>query len=1112
MPLWSKEQKTAINFRDGSAIVSAAAGSGKTAVLVERVKQIICDEKNPVPADELAIMTFTNKAADELRQRLMNEVADLGDTPYIREQIIRLESADISTISSFCLNIVREFATTAGLTPSFSVLDTSEVQAMRVTALERTMERLHAEFSDREILLLHKYFAETDDSGIENAVTGLYDFTRNLPDIKGFLKRHESTTSRRPAKKAAKYLRELAEDCVIKVKVAAMGMVDSAESEKMSDYCMQFADLAHRLVDIDIFDPDNITELYDITSFKPDGKMPTEKGEYSGGVKLMRELFTESLEKLGLLLPLIRNAEDDLQRTAPAAAALIKLMRVFESEYSGLKRAADGVDFSDLEQLTLTLTEDESIRKKLRSRFRYIIVDEFQDSNDVQYEIFHRISDNGENLFFVGDIKQSIYRFRGANPDVFTYCMAGRSYKNIYMSKNFRSNRHVIKAVNGIFESVMTADCGGARYSASARLYEAAREIYRESDADKGNTAELILLDNVSEQDYIAARIAEMLNEGFLVTDKRTGERRPCRVDDFAIIMRSDTSRAHIYREALARYGIPARAKGDAEYTNLAEINLVISLLTVIDNPYNDIAAATVLMSPLYMASAEDMAQIRLASRKSLYSGVIASAEKVPAAKRFLADYRRYRKLMTDSSVTELVRTIYDDGALIAAVSLRYKGEQCVANIRKLFGYTEKFSQNGGGTLSDFLAFFEKTKKNSLQLTPGVTDTGLKNVTIMSIHASKGLEYPICFVAEAHRHFNFTDSWGRVLFDMDLGIGIVDIDEEKAAIIETALHKAISEKISAATVSEEMRLLYVALTRAREKLIITAETKENKNGTVKIPKNSFLEWIDSSAAVGKKVLTAERVRSLAGLPLPEADSESEEEACADPETVERIKSALGGEYAYSALCSIPAKFTATELGVEHKENILAETTEKVSVFPRKPSFLLPEKNLTGKKKGDAYHKVMELLDFSDKNAKKQLERLHAAGTLTDAEYACIKAAEIQKFLDSDLCGRAVRAEKMYREFPVFGEIPLSYLGVYDIPADCDDKPIVQGIADMFFIEDGKIVLVDYKTNHNVTPAKLIETYKGQLDIYASILSDTFGMPADEAVLYSFELGEVKVEV
>lgn len=1116
MAVWTEEQMAAISHRDGAAIVSAAAGSGKTAVLVERILRLITDEENKMNADELAVVTFTNKAADELRQRLMSAVEQRereSRSEYLREQLIRLEDADISTISAFCLNILREYSALLGLSPDFSVAEQSETEVMKHNAMQTAMARLYGEFTDDEKDLLYRWFAEASDSGVEAAVSAYYEFTRNLPFAESWtaqqLDRYDnpergfSWLVGKYKEKTRLAVGELYKTCTVMCDEAAC--TDGVFVTFSAPY---LANAAALMEIADLFAPENESAVSPLLSFDG-GRFPTKRGVDTSEVKQLRDNADDLLKKIRLWRGLVLTVADDCAGE-PAAAlhALTRLVGIYGEEYSLLKRGVNGVDFSDIEQMTLKLTEDDELCKKIAARYACIIVDEFQDSNDVQYEIFERISREGKNLFFVGDIKQSIYRFRGANPNVFAELLSSSDFKPLLMSNNFRSNRHVINAVNGIFGAAMTAERGGVDYDERSALREGAT-FYGESDADEGNKAELVITTAVSEPEYVAARIAKMLTDGFPVTDK-DGTRRACKCADFAILLRSDAGRGKLYRDALARYGIPAAAKNEGEYTTLAEIDLVLNLLTIIDNPYNNTALTAVLMSPLYMLTAEEMAQIRLNCGGSLYTGVIKLADRIKSAERFLADYRRYRKITADSSVPELVRAIYDDGGLISTMSLQYKGEQSVANMRLLLTYTEAFTAHGGGTLSDFLVYINKTKRLSMQLTPASIQSGPDVVPIMSIHASKGLEFPICFVCETERPFNMMDSYPRILFDIELGIGLTKVDSEQTALIETLPHKAIAEQIREDTVSECMRLLYVALTRAREKLIVTAEGKLSKGALKAPPANSFLSWINEGRS--DDVMSEEIIENASQMPAAEEVIPAETDDSADAELTARVCSELAEKYRYAALCEIPSKFTATELGVEHREDVLTETTEKVSVFPRKPSFMQPERRLSGKKAGDAYHKAMELLNFAGDTAEKQLSALLARGSLSQAEFDCIKPREIQGFLDSRICRRAVNAERVYKEFPVFAEIPLSEIISEPPVSDSSDNPIVQGVADMFFIENGSIVLIDYKTNRRATAAQLIETYSGQLRLYARILSETFGLPAEEAVLYSFELGEIKVAV
>ncbi|MCL1866674.1 MAG: UvrD-helicase domain-containing protein, partial [Oscillospiraceae bacterium] len=811
------------------------------------------------------------------------------------------------------------------------------------------------------------------------------------------------------------------------------------------------------------------------------------KDETDVSLTLMnREAFGKSVEKL-----------------CPYVRILIRLYRIYEAEFTKVKRLNKVLDFPDTERLCIELLrKSERIRDIVSGQYDLIIVDEFQDSNFLQYELF-RLLDNGRNrLFLVGDLKQSIYGFRGADCTVFDEVAANPDYEVIHLSKNFRSSDEVIAGVNRVFEGVMDG------YDDKARL-QSGRGISRNDCV-----TELCLLNNDSdnesdsataEAEYTAFRINEMISNGFEVYDK-DGNPRKCSYGDFAVLTSAGEKNFKVYERVFRDRGIPCASSGGGGYFKTEEIGLALDLLTVISNPYNDLSLLNIMMSPLFCFSAEEMAQIRAKHRKMpLYSAVLASVRKNTVSNvllekvgAFLQTVSRYRRISDVGNAADLIAQIQSDGGffpLINPISTDSNNSKfsAAANIQLLSYYAERFQTSGAGRsdsgLAAFLTYIKSLNKADVDVRQAnvMSQTG-SSVRLMTIHGAKGLEFPVCFVGRVNTSFNFRgDKSVLVRFGKESGITADWFDEESLCRFKTLLSDYEKRVSRAETVAEEKRKLYVAGTRAEFKLIFTGFVRNEV-----IKEHSYAAWLVKSGIDVHMVENYEHSGNV-------RDSEEREQVEEIRDVPDVLKN-IGVVYPREVLFGVPRKLTATQVGVCAVYGGDREYDE-VSVFPRNPSFH-GEKRLTGKKRGDAYHKAMELLDFSGGDYFGQIQRLESR--FTPLEWKALDFVSIAGFFGSELGSRAVASGRVVKEYKLYTEITLSEIGV-DY-AESGDKPFIQGIADMFFYEEGEIVLVDYKTNRNTSAEKLIHDYKGQLYIYKKAIEEMTGVRVKECWIYSFELG------
>ena len=1090
---WTEEQKEAISYDGGSAIVSAAAGSGKTAVLVERVIRILKDEENPVNADELVVATFTEKAAGELKTRLnaalSSAIRENPESEHLKSQLLRLEDASISTISAFCLRLLRNNSAAAGLSPDFSIIDEAESRLLLSKSLETVLEEFYETASEADKALIYDWYGGENDSELYGYVSFLHGFLRKLPDPK------KSTAQwldiyENPDKYKEKYQQECIELSVRPLVSDIMSILPKPDpSEKKSfGYLTEWNDFLDKLAAISGVDPDaeNVPSLDEILSFSPPAIPRKSKDFDNEWIKDLNKRLKGLWEKISLELSLSPDFSRNTAAAAPVIKILLDLAFKTDKEFSKRKQLKNKLDFADAEIFALRLLKNEKIASELRRCISVIIVDEFQDSNDMQYELFRALSRDGQNLFFVGDIKQSIYRFRGANPRVFSRVMEDPHFKKIYLNRNFRSNGKVIDSVNALFEGTMTRTLGEVEYDDNAKLTLGAT-IYTEDDSYNTELIRVFGENSPSaragEAAYIADRIKSMVESGFTVTDK--DGRRPCRYGDFAVLMGKYSFNAHIYKKAFRAASVPFEAKEDGAFTDFFEVKLMLSLLRIIDNPYYNRDIAAVLTLPPYSFTPDELAELKLAGgikHKKLFSGIESYAKTNPKAKRFYDEFTELREFASEHSVEQLVRKIYDESDVVTAILAMPDGDKRGSNLRLLINYAKQFSENGIRGLYDFLGYMETISRSGVRLAEAQSAAASDNsVKIMTIHGSKGLEFPICVIANTPSLY-VQKGTGKIAADIDAGIGMQAVDHKRRLVINTYLHQYINSLNTRQELSEEMRLLYVAATRAKEKLIFTAPVKSAEGY------KSHLKWIMESRAVAKNLIKVEDIYDY----KPEKQDKSEEQSS------EKVIIKPFAEYKFLRYASIPAKVTATQAGVKSVDDF-AEKVEEVDRFLPLPSFSKKDepKKLKGKKKGDAYHKAMELMDFT--GGVSQLDELFERGKLTETERASIDEKEVECFLASDLCRRINQSGEVYKEFPIFCEYCPD-----DFPED-EEKPFVQGIADLFFVENGEIVLVDYKTNSNATPDVLREEYEGQLKIYGEALEKMTGLKVKERYLWAFTL-------
>ncbi len=1150
-------QAEAIRARGSAVLVSAGAGSGKTKVLTERLMGWLRDEEHPADLDSFLIITFTRAAAGELRGRIMEELADaLAAEPgnrHLPRQSARCRRAQIGTIHSFCAALLRENSHLAGLTPDFKIADEDRAGGMQAAALERTLEQSYEKAGDYPgfLQLADTVGAGRDDKRLAELVLSLHsrmqchawpeDWARGQVALlrAPVTDAGETPWGRvildRAAAGAAYWSAEL-ERCLQLMRAeerifAAYGesLAETADALRELERCLKLGwDRARSCLPIPF-------PKLKVLHKSPDPAL-------SDLIKARRAACKKATEKLAETLD--RDSAKllgDMALTEPAMSALLELALRFDREYSRDKRRAGLVDYADLEHMSAQLLtgrdgQPTELARRLSARYTEIMVDEYQDVSQVQDAIFRAVSREGKNLFLVGDVKQSIYRFRLADPGIFTekyetYADAALAEpgqaRRILLRENFRSRREVLEGANTVFSLCMSRALGDMDYDENAALIPGAAY---EGAVEKPELLLLRLPETGEEEErpdkaalearMVAETIRSLMERGVTVTDH--GRQRPLRYGDIAILLRSANTIGGVYRRALAREGIPVESGQGGGFFSAVEVSTLLSLLAVLDNPHQDIPLIAVLRSPAFGFSADDLSRIRTADRDSdLYTALCAAAEGDPRCRAFRERLETLRRETPDLPTAELVWRLIEELDLLALCSAMSDGETRRARLMELVALSERFESSGYRGLHRFVLWLKRLAERGQE--PSLGAESGSAVQILSIHKSKGLEFPVVFVCDTARRFNKTDARETVLVHPELGLGPKVTDLERRVEYPTLARGAIRMALERETLSEEMRLLYVALTRARERLYVTAalevpeERMEKLRASLSVPMepevlagaSSPADWMISAVLLDDGASWRLRIRD------PEEESETAVDGGTqsepDPAVLAELDRRLAFAYPHAAAERLPSKVTATGLkGHREADKDAAELTPKRRRPFRMPDFSRLDKPVTGAEKGTATHLVLQYMDFgrsgSEEAVRGEIERLRAERFLSDREAAAVDAGAIVKLFASPLGKQMKSAAKLRREFKF--SLLCDAEAIYGEAAG--EELLLQGVVDCYLEDEDGITIIDYKTDrlkNRDEALRRAEVYRGQLGAYAAALERITGKPVRDCVLYFLSVGE-----
>lgn len=1167
----TKAQQAVVENEGGALLVSAAAGSGKTRVLIDRLLRKIADGAN---IDDFLIITYTNAAAAELRAKifaaLSERLAEQPENRHLQRQLTRIYLTQISTVHAFCANILRRYAHTMDLPPDFRVAEEYEMQLLRDRVLDDVLEEAYAHLGDLPDVAaaIDRLGYGRDDRRLAALVLRLYDSVRCQVDPDGWMTRCEAAyTDLSDAGQTPwgvywlERLHASANDAAVCLQDAiAISARDDALAEKYIPLFERNLETVRAYAVMSTWN-----EVY--AAATPDfGRLPVVRKAEDLDAKERAAALRKSA------LSLLRDALDafygdsetvcrDLAASFRPLSGLFTLVQQFDKAFQKARRQRRLLDFSDLEHEAIRLLTDRytgkptAAAREIASGYREILVDEYQDSNAIQETIFQAVSQSGQNLFMVGDVKQSIYRFRLADPDIFlrkysAYPDAADAApgepRKLLLSDNFRSREELLAAANDVFSLVMNRESCELDYGEAERLRAGMTfppvegplvELHcinlHDGTDDDGPGLEKVQ----EEAAFVARRIAQLLNGGCMVAE---GEGlRPAKPGDIVILMRSPGMAANTYQRALADRGIDSVSDRGGSILDTSEAEIFLALLAILDNPHQDVPLATVLASPVFGFSPDELAAPRTLERDTDYYGALRAMEPKPEKlTRFLTWLDDIRPRLDDLPLPELIDAIFDSTDLLDVFSALPDGVQRAKNLAALRDLAIAAGKNESCTLFSFRTQLAQMKERGIL--PPAADAARENaVRIMSIHKSKGLEFPIVVLADLSRRFNLQDNTASVLTDPSLLAAGLAADLEAGACWPTIAHMAISDKKTRQSVAEELRVLYVAMTRAKERLIMTycsaqlESTLKKWNAALSLPLRPFVsaqarrlgDWVlmealcrTESGAMFAEAGPNEWSRpqtfpwrvclhdaaGLHGWQPPEQTAKPETETPLSPELA---AAALDRSYAHLAATHLPSKLTATQLKGRLLDAEAAEEAYVRSAPPptwRTPQFLQTTP-LQGREKGNATHLFMQFARYeactAEEPLRAELARLQDEWFLTPRQAEAVDLAHVLRLFASPLGARILSARALRREFKFS---ILTDAADYD-PAAAGEEVLLQGVVDCFWDEPEGLVILDFKTDriHGDLDAKAAR-YAPQLAAYAAALSRIFERPVKETLLYFFD--------
>ena len=1209
---WTNEQLQAIQEKNSNILVAAAAGSGKTAVLVERIIHKIIDEQMDI--DKILVVTFTNAAASEMRERILEAIyKKLEENPenvHLQRQIILLNEASICTIHSFCLDVIHNHFYEIDLPSNFKIADTAEIDLLKQEVLDDLFEQKYTENDKNFIELLENYTNYRGDEALQELVLKIYKFIQSSPfPIKWLqeklelLKIEDKDISQTIwGKLIIQTVDDDIQESIMQLEVTKSKM---ALYPEMTKFYQTISEDIINLQDLQKYN--SWDELYikllnfNFSKWPVDKKVINDLKEDS---KAIRDKVKKHIkEKTAKLLSCSQEqAVKDLKIITPILEKLSNLVTEFTKNFAEKKKEKNCIDFNDIEHFALKILLDENnnpteVAKKYKEKFEEIAIDEYQDSNLVQEAILTSIS-KGNNIFMVGDVKQSIYKFRQARPELFL--QKYDEYKNkeekaqednlkIQLFRNFRSRQNILNITNLVFESIMSKELGDINYNENEYLNYGANYPEPEEIKNYAGIAELDIIDlkedesitafegeedeeeqervedDVLEAKFVANKIQELLNSNYMVFDKKQGYRK-IRPKDIVILLRATSNLSPIYEKELSDLELPVFSDTSGTYLDTVEIQTILSVLKIIDNPLQDIPLVVVLRSSICNFTDNDLITIRLTDRNCNFyealikTRLICEGDLKNKIESFLEKLEKWKSISQYMPLDEFIWQIYLDTGYYQYVGLLPNGAMRQANLKTLFEKAKQYEKASFKGLFNFIQFIDKLKKQNGDLASAkLIGENEDVIRIMSIHKSKGLEFPVVFLCNSHKKFNMQDLNDNILLHQDIGFGPTIMDTTRKIKYSSIAKDAIKLKMKQETLSEEQRILYVALTRAKEKLYITGRSKdftkyvqdknkvlemyesENIKLDAKLMKkaNSYLDWIMYVYLFnqGRTITLKRESYKLSDIiTLNVSNKKDLLKALAKEEVVEQIdlkekieqilknksdeenkkseqalKELLEWKYDYIVDTTLPTKSSVTKIKQEKiKLEEMLKGIESEEVEYKKsytPKFMQEDKKISSAEKGTLVHLCIQRLDerkdYELKDIQNMILNLVEKEIITQNEADAIDVNLIYQYTKSQLFEELRQAKEVHKEQPFYINIPAK-----DVVSEAENSKkniLVQGIIDLYYIDkNDNLVLIDFKTdyisNEPNAKEKILDKYKVQLEIYKTALEQALNRKTSKTAL------------
>lgn len=1209
---WTNEQLQAIQEKNSNILVAAAAGSGKTAVLVERIIHKIIDEQMDI--DKILVVTFTNAAASEMRERILEAIyKKLEENPenvHLQRQIILLNKASICTIHSFCLDVIHNHFYEIDLPSNFKIADTAEIDLLKQEVLDDLFEQKYTENDKNFIELLENYTNYRGDEALQELVLKIYKFIQSSPfPIKWLqeklelLKIEDKDISQTIwGKLIIQTVDDDIQESIMQLEVTKSKMALYPEMTKFYQTISEDIINLQDLQKYNFWDELYIKLLnFNFSKWPVDKKVINDLKEDS---KEIRDKVKKHIkEKTAKLLSCSQEqAVKDLKIITPILENLSNLVTEFTKNFAEKKKEKNCIDFNDIEHFALKILLDENnnpteVAKKYKEKFEEIAIDEYQDSNLVQEAILTSIS-KGNNIFMVGDVKQSIYKFRQARPELFL--QKYDEYKNkeektqednlkIQLFRNFRSRQNILNITNLVFESIMSKELGDINYNENEYLNYGANYPEPEEIKNYAGIAELDIIDlkedesitafegeedeeeqervedDVLEAKFVANKIQELLNSNYMVFDKKQGYRK-IRPKDIVILLRATSNLSPIYEKELSDLELPVFSDTSGTYLDTVEIQTILSVLKIIDNPLQDIPLVVVLRSSICNFTDNDLITIRLTDRNcNFYEALIKTrliydGDLKNKIESFLEKLEKWKSISQYMPLDEFIWQIYLDTGYYQYVGLLPNGAMRQANLKTLFEKAKQYEKASFKGLFNFIQFIDKLKKQNGDLASAkLIGENEDVIRIMSIHKSKGLEFPVVFLCNSHKKFNMQDLNDNILLHQDIGFGPTIMDTTRKIKYSSIAKDAIKLKMKQETLSEEQRILYVALTRAKEKLYITGRSKdftkyvqdknkvlemyesENIKLDAKLMKkaNSYLDWLMYVYLFnqGRTItLKGESYKLSDIITLNVSNKKDLLKALAKEEVVEQIdlkekieqilknksdeenkkseqalKELLEWKYDYIVDTTLPTKSSVTKIKQEKiKLEEMLKGIESEEVEYKKsytPKFMQEDKKISSAEKGTLVHLCIQRLDerkdYELKDIQNMILNLVEKEIITQNEADAIDVNLIYQYTKSQLFEELRKAKEVHKEQPFYINIPAK-----DVVSEAENSKkniLVQGIIDLYYIDkNDNLVLIDFKTdyisNEPNAKEKILDKYKVQLEIYKTALEQALNRKTSKTAL------------